>query len=87
MLSFAPVQTGAADAAWAQAAAGRSLRDALDALDEARGSLHRLISDTEWRSDGVDALRALLIDISVRASREATEVRTREAEVAGIDLP
>lgn len=86
MYSFALAQTGAAENAWAKAQAQAALQSAIDALDDARASLAVLTSDTDWHSDGVRAMQESIDDLRRRSRVEAAEARTRESEVARIDV-
>lgn len=86
MNSIALLQMSAAEVEWAKTQAGRELRSAVEALDDARASLSSLAADTAWRSAGVRAMHDALGDYGRRARAEASETRGRVAEVAGIDL-
>lgn len=87
MHSIAPWETDTVIAAWAQAAARRELRDAVDALDAVRAAMIGLGADTGWHSDGVRALQESLDDLQWRTGAVAASVRLREVEVAGVALP
>lgn len=86
MNSIALMQMSAAEAEWAKSQAGRELRAAVEALDDARASLRALADDTAWRSEGVRAMHDALGDYGRRARAEASDTRGRVSEVAGIDL-
>lgn len=81
MYSFAIAEAGASNQLWAIFQAGRELRAAVAALDDAGGSLLTLSTDTQWHSDGMRALQRKLDEFAGRTSAESGEVRDRAHEV------
>ncbi|WP_157559927.1 hypothetical protein [Microbacterium sp. H83] len=87
MHSIAPWETETVVTAWAKSAARRHLREAIDALDDARVRLIGLAEDTEWHSDGVRAMHEKLSDLQRRTAAVAGSVRFRQSEIEGVPIP
>lgn len=85
MYSFAMAGAGSSEALWAWFAARREIESAIAALDEAAAALVALVADSDWQSDGVRALHALLSDLRSRASAQIASLseRARELERVG----
>lgn len=84
MYSFAIAGAGSSDALWAWIVARREIESAIAALDEAGAALLTLVADSDWQSDGVRALHALLSDLRSRASAELASLFERERELERI---
>lgn len=84
MLSLAPSGPVTSDNAWAVAAALADVRDAGDALADARRALVDLAADTRWRSKGVAALQSLFGELAQRTRAEAADLEDRERELARV---
>ncbi|WP_102193504.1 hypothetical protein [Microbacterium aurantiacum] len=84
MYSFAIAGAGSSEALWAWIAARREIESATAALDVAVAGLQTLAEDSDWQSDGVRALHALLSDLRSRASAELASLFERERELERI---
>ncbi|MFY9714511.1 MAG: hypothetical protein WAK00_13650 [Microbacterium sp.] len=84
MYSFAIAGAGSSEALWAWVAARREIESAIAALDVAVADLMTLAEDSDWQSDGVRALHALLADLGSRASAEIASLFERERELERI---
>jgi len=81
MYSFTTAESWSSEGLWSWFVAGRETRAALDAVEDAAGSLHQLATDADWQSQGVRALHALLLELQRRAEAVMAELHVREWEI------
>ena len=86
MYSFAIAGAGSSEALWAWFAARREIESAIAALDDADTALLTLVADSDWQSDGVRALHALLSDLRSGASLELAGLSERKRELERIGI-
>ncbi|GGM33976.1 hypothetical protein GCM10010489_00910 [Microbacterium saperdae] len=81
MYSFATAESWSSEGLWSWFVAGREARAALDAVEEAAGSLQQLSTDADWQSQGMRALHELLVELQRRAEALMAELHVRDWEI------
>lgn len=81
MYSFTTADCWSSEGLWSRLVAGREIRAALDAVEDAAGALHVLASDADWQAQGVRALHVLLVELQERAEVVMAGLYVRDWEV------
>lgn len=81
MYSFTMADAGASEDVGIWISAAQEVRAAIDALEEAAAAFSVLLHDTNWESEGVRALRALLGSLLAASKGEIADLQARSAEI------
>jgi hypothetical protein len=84
MYSFITAESWSSEGLWSWFVAGRETRAALDAVEEAAGSLHQLAADADWQAQGMRALHDLLVELQARAEALMAELHVRDWEITRV---
>jgi hypothetical protein len=81
MNPFVNAVSAGSDDMWAWFAASREIIAAMRALDETGAALIALADESEWHSDGVQALNSVLERFQHRTRSEVGDLRMRQWEL------